>query len=159
MPLLLAANRKRPGDIPQDQSQGEPSMIAQSFVDDQALAGRRSVAGQSELLSTRSSSLSCTLDLSKSRAHDAALDILGAYKLTGNFQVNLEIVLKDLGVFDKVTYQIESNPKLSYYPDCRHVVFRPNDNVHFDMFGEIITSIKVRIGFDAALPWWVRLFR
>jgi hypothetical protein len=134
-------------------------MIVQWSADDQPVAGRRYVPGQSELPSTRSSSLSCTLDLSKSRTHDAALDILGAYKLTGNFHVNLEIVLKNLGVFDKVTFQIEPNPRLSYDPDCRHVVFRPNENVHMDMFGEIITSIKGRIGFDAAMPWWVRLFR
>src|SRR5580692_2173796 len=53
---------------------------------------------------SRRPSPSCTLDLSASRAHDAALDILGAYKLTGNFHINLEIVFKELGVFDQVTY-------------------------------------------------------
>jgi hypothetical protein len=100
---------------------------------------------------------SCALDLSKSRTHEAVLDILRAYKLTGNFYVNLEIVLKDIGVFDKVTYQIERNPNLSYSPDCRHVVFNPNGNVPNDIFDEIIKSIKARIGYEA--PWWVRLFR
>jgi hypothetical protein len=89
-------------------------------------------------------------------AHDAALDILRAYKLTGNFRVNLEIVLEDIGVFDKVTYRIESTRKLSYLRDCRQVVFEPNENIPSDMFGEIIKSIKARIGVDA--PWWVRLF-
>jgi hypothetical protein len=113
--------------------------------------------GRSEHPAARSAPPSCALDLSKSRAHDAALDILRAYKLTGNFHVNLEIVLKGIGVFDKVTYQIERNPKLSYCQDCRHVLFKPNENVPNDMFGEIIKSIKARIAFDA--PWWVRLFR
>jgi hypothetical protein len=112
-------------------------------------AGRRS-----KLPIARSSGLPCALDLSKSRANDTVLDILKAYKLTGNFHVNLEIVLKDIGAFDKVTYQIEHNPKLPYSPDCRHVVFKPNENIHADMFGEIIKSIEARIGFEA--PWWLQ---
>jgi hypothetical protein len=120
-------------------------------------AGANSIAGRAELATTRSSSLSRTLDLSKSRAHDVVLDILSAYKLTGNFHLNLEIVLKDIGVFDKVTYQIKRNPKLSYASDCRHVVFKPNENVPDDMFDEIIKSIKARIGFRVA--WWMRLLR
>ena len=91
-----------------------------------------------------------------SRAYDCALDILGAYKLTGNFHVDLQIVLKDLGVLDKITYEIEPKTPLS---DCRHVIFRPNDNVHRDRFTEITRSIESRIGFNATLPWWVRLFR
>ncbi len=117
----------------------------------------RYFAGRLELPATRSSSLSCALDLSQSRAHDAALDIRKAYKLTGNFHVNLEIVLKDIGVLDKVTYEIKSNPKLSYCRDCRHVVFKLNENVPNELFGEIIKSIKARIGFDA--PWWVSLLK
>ena len=103
-----------------------------------------------------------TLDLSESRAYDAALDILAAHKLTGNFRVNLEIVLKDIGAFDKVTYEIKPKSKLPYYPDypdCRHVVFRPNEHVHMDKFIEIMRSIEARIGFDSALPWWVKVFR
>src|SRR5262245_12759832 len=36
--------------------------------------------------------------LSESRAYDGALDILGAHKLTSNFHLNLELVLKNLGV-------------------------------------------------------------
>jgi hypothetical protein len=98
---------------------------------------------------------SCALDLSRSRTHDAVLDILKAYKLSGNFHANLEAVLKDMGIVDKVTYQIEPNPALAY-PDCRHVVFRLNENVPHDRFDDIIRSIEARIGFDA--PWWGRLF-
>ena|SRR5215831_7626398 len=96
----------------------------------------------------------CTLDLSKSRANDAALDILRACKLTGNFHANLEIVIRDIGAFDKVTHQIEPNPKLPYWPDCRHVVFKPNENTPADMFGEIIKSLEAQIGFEA--PWRVK---
>lgn len=99
---------------------------------------------------------SCTLDLSRSRTHDAALDILKAYKLSGNFHSNLEVVLKDMGVFDMVTYRIEPNPVLAF-PDCRHVVFTRNDNVPGDRFDDIIRSIKARIGFEA--PWWGRMLR
>src|SRR5277367_5022706 len=57
------------------------------------------------------------LELSESRAYDSALSILGAYKLTGNFPTELEIMLRDLGVFDKVTYEIEPRSPLS---DLRH---------------------------------------
>jgi hypothetical protein len=96
------------------------------------------------------------LELSEARAYDCALKILGAYKLTGNFPIDLQIVLKDLGVLDKITYEIEPKSPLS---DRRNVIFRPNDNVHMDRFSEITRSIKGRIGFDATLPWWVRLFR
>ena len=134
-----------------------PTTIFRSPAGSEFRTGTKCIMGRSEHPATRSALLSCALDLSKSRTHEAVLDILRAYKLTGNFHVNLEIVLKDIGVFDKVTYQIERNPKLSYSPDCRHVVFEPNENVPNDMFGEIIKSIKARIGFDA--PWWVRLFR
>jgi len=134
-----------------------PNTISLSSPRNEVRAGTKCVWGRSELLATRSSSPSCGLDLSKSRANDAVLEILKAYKLTGNFHVNLEIVLKDIGVFDKVTYRIDPNPLLSYRRDCRHVVFMPNENLANDMFGEIIKSIMARIGFDA--PWWVRLFR
>lgn len=125
-----------------------------SFADDEFRPG--TVRERPEPAASRSSSRSCALDLSKSRANAAALDILRAYKLTGNFHVNLEIVLKNIGIFDKVRYQIEPNPKLSCSTDCRHVVFEPNDNVSSDLFSEIMESIKTRIGFDP--PWWVRLF-
>ena len=84
-------------------------------------------------------------------AYDAALDILATHKLIGNFRVNLEIVRKDIGAFDKVTYEIKPKSKLPYYPDypdCRHVVFRPNEHdVHMDKFNEIMRSIEARIQF------------
>jgi hypothetical protein len=153
-------------------NQGEPSMAALMLratslietvvakmlprsADHRTTAPTRRAVPQSEPAAMRSVSPSCTLDLSKSRAYDAALEILGAYKLTGNFHVNLEIVLKDLRAFKKVTFDVEPTAKLPYHPDCRHVVFRPNANVSMDRFHEIIGSIKERIGFDAALPWWV----
>jgi len=107
-------------------------------------------------MSTESRTIHDALDLSESRAYDCALEILGGYKLTGNFYVDLQIVLRDLGVLDKISYEIEPKAPLS---DCRHVVFRPNDKVHMDRFNEITRSIKGRIGYDATLPWWVRLFR
>jgi len=117
-----------------------------SCADREFQAGMNCVRGRLELAVARSSSRSCALDLSKSRAHDAVLDILRAHKLTGNFHVNLEIVLKDIGVFEKVTYLIESAPKLSYLRECQHVVFKPNENVPTDTFVEIMKSIKARIG-------------
>jgi hypothetical protein len=107
--------------------------------------------------SPSSSSPSRTLDLSAARAHDCALDILGAYKLTGNFHINLEIVLKDLDAFDKVTYEIEPETPLPFHSDCRHVEFSPGEDVPTDRFNEIMRSLTRRIGFDATLPWWRRL--
>jgi hypothetical protein len=100
--------------------------------------------------------ISHTLDLSESRTYDCALEILGAYKLTGNFPTELQIVLRELGVLDKLTYEIEPKSPLS---DSRHVAFRPNDDVHADRFREIMRSIENRIGSNATLSWWVRLFR
>ena len=87
--------------------------------------------------------ISRTLDLSESRTYDAALDSLAAYKLTGNFPVELEIVLKDLRVLDKVTFEIKPKTLLS---DCRHVEFRPERHVHKDRFDEIMRSISRRTG-------------
>ena len=129
--------------------------LLSQFGDHRTMAGSSRAVGQAEASPARSVSPSCTLDLSKSRAYDAALDVLGAYKLTGNFHINLEIVLKSLGAFDKVTFEVEPTAKLPYHPDCRHVVFRPYANVPMDRFNEIIRSIEERMGFDAALPWWV----
>jgi hypothetical protein len=96
------------------------------------------------------------LELSESRTYDAALETLGAYKLTGNFPVDLEIVLKDLRVLDKVTFEIKPKTLLS---DTRHVQFRPTDKVHLDRFAEIMRSVNNRIGSDPDRPWWVRLFQ
>ncbi len=111
-----------------------------------------------ERANIRGGDIGQTIDLSASRAYDSALEILGAYKLTGNFHLNLEIVLKDIDAFDRVTFEIEPRSQLSYSPDCRHVLFRPNANVHMDQFSEIIRSIKGRVGFDGTRPWWTRLF-
>ena len=96
-----------------------------------------------------------TLELSELRTYDAALESLGAYKLTGNFPVDLEIVLKDLRVLDKITFEIEAKTLLS---DTRHVQFRPADKVQLDKFADIVRSVKNRIGADPTRPWWVRLF-
>src|SRR6516165_12722031 len=79
----------------------------------------------------------CTIDLSKSRANDAALRILKAYKLTGNFHVNLEIILKHLGAVGDVIYEVAPMSTLPYHPDCRHVTFRASE-IGIDRFNEII---------------------
>jgi hypothetical protein len=100
-----------------------------------------------------------TLDLSALRAYDSALEILGAYKLTGNFHTNLEIILKEIDAFDKVTFEVEPTSQLPYSTDCRRVLFRPNDNIHMSQFSGIMRSIRGRIGFDATWPWWVRVFQ
>ena len=97
-----------------------------------------------------------TLELSEARTYDAALETLGAYKLTGNFPVDLEIVLKDLRVLDKVTFEIKPKTLLS---DTRHVQFRPTNKVHLDRFADIVRSVKHRIGADPTRSWWVRLFQ
>jgi len=102
------------------------------------------------------SSPSRALDLSRSRTHDAALDILKAYKLSGNFYANLDAVLKDMGLFDKVTYRIEPSPAFAH-PDRHRVAFKPNKNFPDDVFDGILRSMKARIGFEE--PWWGRLFR
>ena len=100
--------------------------------------------------------ISQTLDLSESRTYDAALETLGAYKLTGNFPTELEIVLKDLRVLDKVTFEIKPKSPLS---DCRHVEFRPTDKVHKDCFIEIMRTVQKRIVAGSTQPWWARLFQ
>jgi hypothetical protein len=100
--------------------------------------------------------LSQTLELSEVRTYDAALETLGAYKLTGHFPTELEIVLKDLRVLDKVTLDIKPKSPLS---DCRHVEFRPTDKIHRDRFVEIMRTIRQRIGADSTQPWWMRLFQ
>ena len=100
-----------------------------------------------------------TLDLSASRAYDSALEILEAYKLTGNFHTNLEIVLKEIDAFDKVTFEVKPMSQLPYFTDRRRVLFRPNDNIHMSQFSAIMRSLRRRIGFDATSPWWVRIFQ
>ena len=100
--------------------------------------------------------VSQTLDLSESRTYNSALDILQAYKLTGHFPTELEIVLRGLGVLDKITYEIRPKSPLS---DLRQVAFHPNDNVHAYRFHKIMHAVEGRIGFDATPSWWARLFR
>ena len=95
----------------------------------------------------------CTFDLSKSRVNDAALEVLHAYKLTGNFHINLEIILKHLGAFDDVRCEIAPISKLPYHPDCRHVTFRASKNIGTDRFNEIIRCLEAGIGFDSK-RWW-----
>ena len=96
----------------------------------------------------------CMIDLSKSRTNDAALEILHAYKLTGNFHINLEIILKHLGAFDEVTCEIAPISKLPYHPDCRHVTLRASKNVGIDRFAEIIRCLDAWIGFHSR-HWWI----
>ena len=103
-----------------------------------------------------SGNLSQTLELSELRTYDAALETLGAYKLTGHFPTELEIVLKDLRVLDEVTFDIKPKSPLS---DCRHVEFRPTDKVHGDRFIEVMRTVQKRIGAYSTQPWWVRLFQ
>jgi hypothetical protein len=117
---------------------------------------QRSATSAGQPRATDSRNLSQTLELSEVRTYDAALETLGAYKLTGNFPTELEIVLKDLRVLDKVTFDIKPKSPLS---DCRHVEFRPTDRVHSDRFIEIMRMVKKRIGSDATRPWWARLFQ
>jgi hypothetical protein len=96
-----------------------------------------------------------TLDLSASRTYDCAVEIRHAYKLTGNFCVDLEIVLDDLGVLDQVTF--EAKPK-SLLSDCREVEFRPKHHVPAERLAEILCSISSRIGADPTPRLWARLF-
>jgi hypothetical protein len=103
-----------------------------------------------------SGNLKQMLELSERRTYDAALETLGAYKLTGHFPTELEIVLRDLRVLDKVTFDIKPKSPLS---DCRHVEFRPIDKVHQDRFVEIMRTVRKRIGADSTQPWWMRLFQ
>jgi hypothetical protein len=117
---------------------------------------RRTAASASKPWAADSRSISQTLELSELRTYDAALETLGAYKLTGNFPTELEIVLKDLRVLDKVTFDIKPKSPLS---DCRHVEFRPTDKVHRDRFVEIMRTVRKRIGADSTQPWWMRVFQ
>jgi hypothetical protein len=117
---------------------------------------RRSATSASKPWAPDPRNLSQTLELSEVRTYDAALETLGAYKLTGHFPTELEIVLKDLRVLDKVTFDIKPKSPLS---DCRHVEFRPTDKVHRDRFVEIMRTVEKRIGAESTQPWWMRLFQ
>jgi hypothetical protein len=130
------------------------SMSSIDTVRRSATSASRPSANKSWTADSRN--LSQTLELSEMRTYDAALETLGAYKLTGNFPTELEIVLKDLRVLDKVTFDIKPKSPLS---DCRHVEFRPTDKVHRDRFIEIMGTVEKRIGADSAQPWWALLFQ
>jgi hypothetical protein len=117
---------------------------------------RRAATSASKPWAADSRSISQTLELSEMRTYDAALETLCAYKLTGHFPTELEIVLKDLRVLDKVTFDIKPKSPLS---DCRHVEFRPTDKVHGDRFIEIMRTVKKRIGAYSTQSWWVRLIQ
>jgi hypothetical protein len=117
---------------------------------------RRSATSANKPWAADSRNISQTLELSEMRTYDAALETLGAYKLTGNFPTELEIVLKDLRVLDKVTFDIKPKSPLS---DCRHVEFRPTDKVHGDRFIEVMRTVQKRIGAYSTQSWWVRLFQ
>jgi hypothetical protein len=117
---------------------------------------QRSATSASKPWAADPRNLSQTLELSEVRTYDAALETLGAYKLTGHFPTELEIVLKDLRVLDKVTFDIKPKSPLS---DCRHVEFRPTDKVHRDRFVEIMRTVEKRIRADSTQPWWMRLFQ
>jgi len=97
-----------------------------------------------------------TLELSESRTYDAALETLGAYKLTGNFPTELEIVLRDMLVLDMVVFEIKPKTPLS---DCRQVEFRPARHVRPHSFFEIMRVVKNRVGSKPGEPWWRRLFQ
>src|ERR1700731_5488010 len=113
---------------------------------------QRSATAASKPRAADSRSISQTLELSEMRTYDAALETLGAYKLTGHFPTELEIVLKDLRVLDNVTFDIKPKSPLS---DCRHVEFRPTDKVHRDRFVEIMRTIEKRIGLGSTQSWWM----
>jgi hypothetical protein len=117
---------------------------------------RRSATTAGKPWAADSGNMSQTLELSELRTYDAALETLGAYKLTGHFPTELEIVLKDLRVLDEVTFDIKPKSPLS---DCRHVDFRPTDKVHRDRFVEIMRTVRKRIGADSTQSWWMRLFQ
>jgi len=99
--------------------------------------------------------LADTLEISESRTYDYALEILGAYKLTGNFPLDLEIVLKSLGVLGQVTFDIESK---SIFSDCRRVEFLASGKIDLDQFRGILRTIESRVGSDSTPLSWKRLF-
>jgi hypothetical protein len=137
-------------------STANPSAVGNATLDRNRPHQALQPTAQTEPPGIANRDISQALELSESRTYDYALEILGAYKLTGCFPIELEIILRELGVIDKITYELEPKSPLS---DSRHVLFRPTDNVHEDRFREITRLINARVGFDATLPWWKRLFR
>jgi hypothetical protein len=78
--------------------------------------------------------------------------------LTGNFHVNLEIVLRDLGVLDEVEFEITPKYPLSFGSECRRVTFRPKSGIPATRFAAIVRAINDRIGFVARPCVWAGLF-
>src|ERR1700745_903589 len=96
------------------------------------------------------------LELSEARTYDCALETLGAYKLTGNFPTELEIVLSDRRVLDQVTFEIKPKAHLS---DCRQVECPPQANIRQDSFDDIMRQVKDDLGvIEPPTPFWRRLF-
>jgi hypothetical protein len=97
-----------------------------------------------------------TLELSEYRTYDRALETLGAYKLTGNFPTELEIVLRDMRALTMLTFEIE--PK-SGRSDCRRVEFRPKSNIRQQQFDDIMRHIEIELGVtEPSNAFWTRLF-
>ena len=94
-------------------------------------------------------SRSAVLDLSAAQAYDCALDFLGAYKLTGNFTVNLEWLLFRLHALDDVAFEIGTRTPLA---DHRRVAFRPREDVSEERFREVILAVEQMIGVAPAPP-------
>ena len=94
------------------------------------------------------------LDVSTTAAYDCALDILKAYKLTGNLHVNLEIIINDMGASKELTFDIAPKRGLEFCRDRRRVVFRREETVSADRFSRIMRSLSDRIGLDAKRSLW-----
>jgi hypothetical protein len=117
----------------------------------------RSSASEPRQPNTDSSNISRILDLSESRTYDCALEALSAYKLTGNFPTELEIVLRDMRVLDQLTFEIKPKSALS---DRRQVEFWPRTNVQQERFDAVVRTIKDQLGvIEPPAPLWARLFR
>src|SRR5580700_287397 len=112
---------------------------------------RRAAASANKSWAADCRNISQTLELSESRTYDRALETLGAYKLTGNFPTELEIVLRDMRALGKVTFEIK--PKLRW-SDCRQVEFGPKANVRQDHFDDILRHIKNELGNIEQEPFW-----
>jgi hypothetical protein len=97
-----------------------------------------------------------TLDLSESRTHDAAMEALHAYKLSGNFPINLETVLHALHVSAELSFDVK--PK-RLFSDCRKVEFMPKGRLDTDRFDRELRHIAHEIGVAATPTFWARLFR
>jgi hypothetical protein len=97
-----------------------------------------------------------TLELSEVRTYDRALETLGAYKLTGNFPTELEIVLRDMRALNVLTFEIKQKTGWS---DCRQVEFRPKSCIRQQHFEDIVRNIENELGVvESSKPFWARLF-